>query len=297
MAKETQNNGFIKLHRSIIDWQHWGEPNVVVVFLTLLLMANHKRGWWQGLRCERGETFITLETLCEYTKLSKPTIIRILRLLEDSGEITRKRLDQKHTKTIIRKYNDYQDFNLFSGKTNLPQTLPQTLLQTLPKQEREERKEIKRVENINAHTHEEILQSWLDSKITAESFCKNEGITLNQFEQLGKAVINEWAMTGETGRNATDTRKKLLAHIRAKAQAMKDRGLFVGADSKDKRLKPLIEDCLALLDEGFSRDDVSRFYAYWTEKLTDGTDRFRFEAQTAWTTKTRFINFLKLKKQ
>jgi hypothetical protein len=107
MAKETANNGFIKIHRSIIDWQHWGEPNVVVVLLTLLLNANHKRQWWQGLRCERGETFITIDTLSYITKLSRPTIIRILKVLEDSGEIVRKRVDQKHTQTIIRKYNDY----------------------------------------------------------------------------------------------------------------------------------------------------------------------------------------------
>ena len=295
MAKDNANNGngWVCLHRSIIDWQHWGEPNVVVVFLTLLLHANAKRGWWQGIRCERGETLVTLDTLKDETRLSRPTIIRILRLLEDSGEITRQRIDQKHTKTIIKKYSQYQDFSGFSGKASLPQTLPQTLL----KQQVNKENNIKREENKNARTHEEILQGWLNSRITLEGFCKNEGITPEQFEQLGKAVINEWAMTGETGINATETRKRLLAHIRAKAQAMKDRGLFVGADSKDKRLKPLIEDCLVLLDEGNSRDDVTRFYAYWTEMLTDGTQRYRFEKQEAWNTKTRFINFLKLKKQ
>ncbi|MBQ1571126.1 MAG: hypothetical protein IIZ78_08390, partial [Clostridiales bacterium] len=78
MDKSNPNNGYIKIHRSILEWQHWSEPNVVSVFLTLLLLANHKRGWWNGLRCERGETFVTINTICETTSLSKPTIIRIL---------------------------------------------------------------------------------------------------------------------------------------------------------------------------------------------------------------------------
>ena len=292
MAKETANNGFIKIHRSIMDWQHWGEPNVVVVFLTLLLNANHKRQWWQGLRCERGETFITIDTLAFITKLSRPTIIRILKVLEDSGEITRKRVDQKHTKTIIRKYNDYQDNSLISGKAVLPQTLPQTLL----KQERKEREEDKERDN-KTRAHEEILQEWLNNRITLERFCMAEHLTIDQFTQLAQAVINEWAMTGESGTSESDTRKKMLAHIRRKAQAMNDRGLFVGAEPKDKRLKCIIEDCKMLVAEGYNVDSVREFFAYWTQPANDGTGRMLFEKQSAWDTRTRYIKNLNRKAQ
>lgn len=296
MAKETANNGFIKIHRSIMDWQHWGEPNVVVVFLTLLLNANHKRQWWQGLRCERGETFITIDTLAFITKLSRPTIIRILKVLEDSGEITRKRVDQKHTKTIIRKYNDYQDNNLISGKTALPQTLLQTLPQTLLKQERKERKEDKERDN-KTRAHEEILQEWLNNRITLERFCMAEHLTIDQFTQLAQAVINEWAMTGESGTTESDTRKKMLAHIRRKAQAMNDRGLFIGAEPKDKRLKGIIEDCKMLIAEGYNVDSVREFFAYWTQPANDSTGRMLFEKQSAWDTRTRYIKNLNRKAQ
>ena len=285
MAKETANNGFIKIHRSIMDWQHWGEPNVVVVFLTLLLNANHKRQWWQGLRCERGETFITIDTLAFITKLSRPTIIRILKVLEDSGEITRKRVDQKHTKTIIRKYNDYQDNNLISGKTTLPQTLPQTLL----KQERKEREENKERDN-KTRAHDEILQEWLNNRITLERFCMAEHLTIYQFTQLAQAVINEWAMTGESGTTESDTRKKMLAHIRRKAQAM--HGYLVGASDEDKRLQPLIDDCKALVDAGYNRPMVQKFYKCYTQKSNDGSGRMLFEALGAWDTEFKFKEFL-----
>ena len=293
MAKETANNGngWICLHRAILDWQHWGEPNVVVVFLTLLLHANTKRKWWQGIRCERGETLVTIDTLRDKTKLSKPTIIRILRLLEDSGEITRLRIDQKHTKTTIKKYAQYQDVSVISGKAALPQTLPQTLRkQQLNNYNNKER-------DNKTRAHEEILRDWLNNRITLERFCMAEHLTVDQFTQLAQAVINEWAMTGESGTTESDTRKKMLAHIRRKAQAMNDRGLFVGAEAKDKRLKGIIEDCKMLIAEGYNVDGVREFFAYWTQPANDGTGRMLFEKQSAWDTRTRFIKNLNRKAQ
>jgi len=294
MAKETANNGFIKIHRSIMDWQHWGEPNIVVVFLTLLLNANHKRQWWQGLRCERGETFITIDTLSYITKLSRPTIIRILKVLEDSGEIVRKRVDQKHTKTVIKKYNDYQDNNLFSGKMSLLQTLPQTLPQTLLKQERKERKE-EYINNNKEIAHEEIL-NWLVNSQYLEQFAMTESISTELCKKLATDAVTEWKMIGTTHRSVSDARKHLLDHIRKQVTIMRERGTLKAADDMDKRLKPLIDDCNALIDEGNNRDDVREFYAYWTQKCNDNTGRLLFEAQKAWNTRTRFINFLKRKK-
>lgn len=295
MAKESANNGFIKLHRNVLEWQHWGEPNVVVVFLTLLLLANHKKGWWQGLRCGRGETFVTIDTLCNYTKLSRPTIIRILKLLEDSGEVTRKKVDQKHTKTIIRKYAQYQDFSTFSGKADLPQTLLQTLPQTLLKQERKERKELVDVENKNTHTHEELIKDLFSREITIEAFCKNEGITTDQCRKYAEAIVIEWQLTDENHNNRTQAIKHLLAQIRIKAQADRERGITF--TDKSVRLQPMIDFCRELIADGFDRQFVKDWYGYWTEECQDRTGRMRFEAEKTWNAKRRFNNYLKRKAQ
>ena len=37
--------GWIKIHRKILEWQHFQEPNVLAVFMYLLLSANTKDGW------------------------------------------------------------------------------------------------------------------------------------------------------------------------------------------------------------------------------------------------------------
>ena len=276
MAQESANSGFIKLHRNVLEWQHWGEPNVVVVFLTLLLLANHKKGWWQGLRCGRGETFVTIDTLCNYTKLSRPTIIRILKLLEDSGEVTRKKVDQKHTKTIIRKYSQYQDFSTFCGKAALPQTLPQTLL----KQEYKERKEDIVVDNI-AHTHEEIVKDMFKNQITIEQFCMNEGISVEQCRMLADEVLVEWELVGETHRTAKETKRHLLDHIRKKAQAMN-----VQRSTIEERREKFLDECKNLIAQGFNRAEVAEFASYYTQPTADG--RMLFETYKGWNTLTRF---------
>ena len=294
MAKDNANNGngWVCLHRSIIDWQHWGEPNVVVVFLTLLLHANAKRGWWQGIRCERGETLVTLDTLKDETRLSRPTIIRILRLLEDSGEITRQRIDQKHTKTIIKKYSQYQDFSGFSGKASLPQTLPQTL----PKQQ--VNKDNKNIidDNKRAHTHEEIVKDMFATGIVIESFCKNEGITVDLCRKLADEVVNEWELIGETHRTDKEVKRHLLDHIRKKTQAMRVNGTLIAMDSQEKRLQPLIQGCKALIDEGHKRRDVQKFYKYMAQPANDKTGRMVFETYKGFDVRYNFIQFIQNEK-
>lgn len=297
MAKETANNGFIKLHRNVLEWQHWGEPNVVVVFLTLLLLANHKKGWWQGLRCGRGETFVTIDTLCTYTKLSRPTIIRILKLLEDSGEVTRKKVDQKHTKTIIRKYAQYQDFSTFSGKADLPQTLLQTLPQTLLKQERKERKEIDVVEINSAHAHEKIVNDMFATGIAIERFCMTEGITVDQCRELADDALAEWAIIGETHKTEKEVKKHILERIRRKVKSMRERGVLLGSIPEDVRLKRINADCEALIAEGAERKMVIKFYKYYTQKSNDRSGRMIFETLSGWDTKTRYVEFLNREKK
>lgn len=297
MAKETANNGWICLHRAFKDWQHYGDTSVKAVFVDLLLSANHKDGWWRGHKCERGATFVSIRTLAECNGIAINTVQRALKLLEQTGEIKRIKIDQKNTKTIVCKYNVYQDNNLFSVSKCNTQTNTQTDTQTNTKQQYNNNNNIVDVDKKRARTHEEIVADMFASRITIERFCITEGITVEQCRKLADEVLVEWELVGETHRTDKETKQHLLSQIRKKAQAMRLNGTFIAMDEKAKRLQPLIEDCKALIAEGHKKEDVSQFYAFWTENCNDSTGRMRFEAERAWTTKTRFINFLKRKKQ
>ena len=291
MAKESANNGFIKIDRSILDWQHFGEPTVVVVFLYLLLKANHKNGWWQGLQCERGATFVGLRAIKEDTKLAINTVRSAISKLVESGEIKRIQVDRHHTKTIITKYAQYQDFSFGSVSKN--DTLTDTLTDT--KQERKERKELVVDDKKHTHTHEELIKDLFSRQITIEAFCKNEGITTDQCRKYAEAVVIEWQLTDENHNNRTQAIKHLLAQIRIKAQADRERGITF--TDKSVRLQPMIDFCRELIADGFDRQFVKDWYGYWTEECQDRTGRMRFEAEKTWNAKRRFNNYLKRKAQ
>lgn len=296
MAKETANNGFIKLHRSFRDWQHYGELSVMVVFIDLLLSVNHKDGWWRGHKCERGATFASIRTIAYSTKLTEKTVHKALKTLELTGEIKRIRIDQKNTKTIILKYNDYQDNSLISVVNSNTQSNTQTTTQSTTKQERKEREEYQhRQEDKKTHTHEEIL-NWLVNSQYLEQFAMTEGITTELCKKLANDAVMEWKMLGTTHRSVTDARKHLLDRIRKQVGVMRSNGTLTANDDVNKRLKPLIDDCNVLIDEGNSREDVREFYSYWTQTTNDGTGRMLFEAQPAWNTRTRYVKHLNKKK-
>lgn len=299
MAKETANNGngWICLHRDIQDWEHFSDPSTVVVFIVLLLNANHKEGWWRGHKCERGATFISIRTIKEITTLSEHTIIRALRLLEQTGEIKRIKIDQKNMKTIICKYSAYQDYSLISGANTATQSATQTATQSATKQQyNNNNNNTSTAENKNTHTHEEVL-NWLINSQYLEQFAMTEGITTELCKKLANDAVMEWKMLGTTHRSVTDARKHLLDRIRKQVGVMRSNGTITATDDVNKRLKPLIDDCNALIDEGNSREDVREFYSYWTQTTNDGTGRMLFEAQKAWNTRTRFVKHSNNKKK
>lgn len=231
----------------------------------------------------------------EDNKISRPTVLRALRTLEDSGEIVREKISQKLVKTTIVNYSKYQDINFVSGKNETPQRLPQRLPQGLPLTTSKQDNNIVDVDKKHTHTHEELIKDLFSREITIEAFCKNEGITTDQCRKYAEAIVIEWQLTDENHNNRTQAIKHLLAQIRKKAQADRERGITF--TDKSVRLQPMIDFCRELIADGFNRQDVKDWYGYWTEECQDRTGRMRFEAEKTWNAKRRFNNYLKRKAQ
>ena len=285
------------MHRAMREWQHYDNVFVKAVFIDLLLSATAKPCWSCGIRLTRGQTLLSSRKIEEANNISRPTVLRALRTLEESGEIVREKISQKIVKTTIVNYSKYQDINFVSGKNETPQRLPQRLPQSLPlTTSKQDNNNTTSSKKENTHTHDDVLQ-WLINSQYLEQFAMTEGISTELCKKLATDAVTEWKMIGTTHRSVSDARKHLLSHIRKQVTAMREAGTLKATEDRAKRLQPLIEDCKALIAEGHKKEDVSQFYAFWTENCNDSTGRMRFEAERAWTTKTRFINFLKRKKQ
>ena len=47
--------GYIRLYRSLLNWEWYQDRNTKAVFLHLLLTANYEPQKWQGIVVERGQ--------------------------------------------------------------------------------------------------------------------------------------------------------------------------------------------------------------------------------------------------
>ena len=82
------NEGWIKIYFKMLEWEWMDDPYVVTLWLRILLNANLKERKWHGRTIRRGQWLTSVHHLAEQTGWSRNTIKRILRILEQSRQIT-----------------------------------------------------------------------------------------------------------------------------------------------------------------------------------------------------------------
>ena len=99
--------GWIKIHRKLLDWEWADDPNMVALFIHLLLNANFYESKWRGITIPKGAFFTTQTKLCSKTGLSRSTLRTCIDRLKATGEIATQTFNNG-TVVIIRNYEKYQ---------------------------------------------------------------------------------------------------------------------------------------------------------------------------------------------
>ena len=200
-------NGWIKINRSILEWEHFTEPSVVTVFLTLLMTAERD-----------GKTDIKLDELMKYTGMSHNTVNRCIAKLVKSGEITREKKGQ-NIFTTITNWSKFQGQSLTQkmGECNdlSTQNLGEQEEAIIPKNgsiihpkngtiihpkngtiiynknNKKDNKNIAVVADARVRTHEEFKADALND-LRVEQGCMAMGITPEEYRQLVAEVTNDW---------------------------------------------------------------------------------------------------------
>jgi hypothetical protein len=110
-----EEKGFIILYRKLIDWEWYDHIPTKVLFIHLLLKANHTTKLWRGNEIKRGQYLTSLNTLSQETGLSVKQIRASLNNLEKTGEVG-KQTTNLNTLISITKYDDYQSKGTPKGK-------------------------------------------------------------------------------------------------------------------------------------------------------------------------------------
>jgi len=103
-------NGWIKLHRSLLDWEWYDDINAKMLFLHCVLKANHSDKRWRGVTIKRGQFYTSLDTLSKELGLSVQKIRTAISKLESTGEITSKQHAKARMVTVIN-YDQHQADN------------------------------------------------------------------------------------------------------------------------------------------------------------------------------------------
>ena len=103
-----QEGSYIKLYRSMTEWEWYGNINTCRLFIHMLLKANWKDGKFEGKVIPRGSFVSSIGILAKETSLTNDEVRTALKHLIFTKEITKQNFSKFTVFTVVR-YNDYQE--------------------------------------------------------------------------------------------------------------------------------------------------------------------------------------------
>lgn len=113
--------GYVKLHRCLMNWEYKKNPKILAVWVHLLLIANYEPKRWKGIIIERGQCVTSMKSLAEDCGLSVQSVRTALTHLQTNGCLTSKSTN-KFTIITLCNYDSYQSGKSVNQQTNQPET-------------------------------------------------------------------------------------------------------------------------------------------------------------------------------
>lgn len=107
--------GYIKLWRSLLNWEWYSDVNVSRLFIHLLLTANYEDTTWHGETIHRGQRLTSVAKLSEETGLTTKEVRTALGKLTRTNELTI-RTTNKYSVITVEKYGIFQSSPDAMGK-------------------------------------------------------------------------------------------------------------------------------------------------------------------------------------
>ena len=147
------SNGWIKLHRQILDWEWYDDVNTSRLFIHLMLTANHKDNNWRGIKIVRGSRLTSLDKLSSETNLTVSKIRTAIKKLVLTNEMTSKSHSQYTVFTMI-------NYDLYQGDDKQIANESQTISKRIATN-KNENKEKNNICELIAHAYKEKFDGQL----------------------------------------------------------------------------------------------------------------------------------------
>lgn len=109
--------GWVTLHRKFLQWEWFDKPEMVQLFIWLLLNANYTDKKWQGQVIKRGQILTTTPKIMEALRFTERQTRTCISRLKSTGEVSVKTTN-RFTIITICNYDRYQNDNFENDGQN-----------------------------------------------------------------------------------------------------------------------------------------------------------------------------------
>jgi len=183
-------HGFVKIYRSLLNWEWYGDINTKTVFLHLLLTANYEPKKWRGEVINPGERVISLQGLSQETKLSIQKVRTAISHLKSTGEITQRKAAGAAILTV-KNYARFQETTRDITSKDHVDSMLSTCYQHQNNNNVRNKERNKKVKEVVLPTFEQIFD-----------FVKREHLNVDAVKFFEHYQKNEW--TTREGKPVTD---------------------------------------------------------------------------------------------
>lgn len=196
---------YIKLDRKLLEWGWKDTPEMVALWVDILMEANWTPSEWHGVVYEEGTFPTSVEKLSINTGLSVRTIRTCLERLKKSGEIDIQTTN-KGTKIIVNKWALYQ--GSCDDTDNPPDKQPTNNRQTTDNQSTtlKEYKEVKNKRNIYIRPTIDEVRAYCEERHSNVNPDKWFDYYSSNGWKVGKNPMKDWKACVRTWERNTNVR-------------------------------------------------------------------------------------------
>jgi len=209
MVLDMFDNGWIKVHRKLLDWEWYDDSKIVHLYIHCLLKANHKPNKWRGITIEQGQFISSYSKLSCELPMTVQQIRTALNKLKSTNEITITSTS-KYSIISITNWDSYQLDNKQDNNEATSKQQTDNKQVTTNKNDKKEKNDKKKrfvfdkaVSLPNDFEITEELSAWANEKghnklkEHLEYFkiaCESKGYTYKNWNAgFQKAVRDDWA--------------------------------------------------------------------------------------------------------
>lgn len=108
-------SGYIKLYRSLLEWDWFQDANTFRIFIYCLLKANREPKKWQGIEIKPGQFITSYEKIATDLNLGVQSVRTSIKKLNLTGELTNK-TTSRYSMITVKNWGRYQETNKQTNK-------------------------------------------------------------------------------------------------------------------------------------------------------------------------------------